>query len=98
MKNQKANGLHKAELTSDELRLLVEYYSDALDELKDPSSPVLIQMRDELSNRRNELERMFDGRWTNRGKGRKPKAPVDLTHPLPMEQTQTCAAVQDIDA
>lgn len=95
----KTNGeMHKAELTSDELRLLVGYYDDALDETEKVQSPILKAQREANFARRDELERMFDARYWNRGKGRKPKAPADPGPELPMAPKQPEAVVNDIDA
>ena len=87
MKNKNTNGLHRAELTTEELQLLVRHYAEAEDELAKAKSPILLAEADRCCHRRQELERMFDGRWTNRGKGRKPKPTPDPGPDLPMTGT-----------
>lgn len=78
------NELHKAELTTEELQLLVRHYEDAEDELAKSKSTLLLALADECKARKEQLCRMFDGRWTNRGKGRKPKPATDPGPELPM--------------
>jgi hypothetical protein len=84
----KAKNVHKTELTTEELQLLVRHYSEAEDELAKAKSPILVAQADRCKARRQELERMFDGRWTNRGNGRKKsEKPADPTPALPLDQS-----------
>ena len=78
------NELLKTELTNEELGLLIDHYNQAIGELDKAKSPILRQHREACFQRREDLTRMFDGRWLNRGKGRKRAAPADVTPELPM--------------
>jgi hypothetical protein len=77
--------LKKTELLPEELRVLISYYDDALDEMRDAKSPILKAHRESCLCRREELEKQTDGRYWNRGKGRKPKDKPAESPPLPME-------------
>lgn len=92
MKTKQTNGLHKAELTSMELRLLVDYYAQAIEESRSVKSPILLDQRDANFNRKLELEGMFDGRHWNKGKPRKAKAPADPGPELPMHPPECVCA------
>jgi hypothetical protein len=82
------NELHRTELTTQELKLLVEFYDGAIDELKDCKSPILKAQQADCFARREELERMFDGRWLNKGRGRKSKPPADPGPELPIPPSE----------
>jgi hypothetical protein len=77
--------LKRAELTEPELRLLIGWYDDAIDETEGCKSPILMLQRDENIARRKDLEKMFDGRTWNKGPGRKPKVKPEPPPPLPMD-------------
>lgn len=76
--------MHRCELTTQEVKLLVGYYDNAIDELEKCKSPILHAILADNVERRDEIERMLDARYWNRGKGRK-KAPADPGPDLPIE-------------
>lgn len=84
MKDKDPNELITAEVTRSELDLLCGWYDEAVSEAVHLKSPVNVAQREANAARRDVLARMADGRYWNKGTGRKAK--VGYPGPaLPME-------------